>query len=367
MNMTEKDFTSKAAQHTAQARAISNEFEGKSMPAEAAKQMQAHLQKAGDLRRQADLAKHEAWLAEPQYKHDMLGGNDFDATPATVHPLAMPNDLPGRLATSTREGKTFQWRSDLESKAALTTSDTGTSTTFVGTSVPAGLLLHSFAGVAAAPLDGIDATFPTWTTPTAATGVAEGAAVTEYADVVPGTSTAKRYGRWTELNAESELSLGTGDLLSLHRLGIARDLNVAFLAALKAAHGTITAFATDAEHMLRLAIATVASQLGIEPTAVTVAINAADYANLGFAPTSGADVATSIVRFAGAKLFVTPAVTAGEAVAFAGMAAKYHQAKSLEILTDRDVKTAVWSVGSHVIGGYGVGLPEGVSYVDLAA
>lgn len=67
----------KAAQHTAQARAINDEFEGKSMPAEAAKQMQSHLEKATDYRarvtREAQLADTEKWISEPQYKHDMTG------------------------------------------------------------------------------------------------------------------------------------------------------------------------------------------------------------------------------------------------------------------------------------------------------
>lgn len=65
----------KAAQHIAQARAINDEFAGKDMPAEAAHQMQAHLQKASDYRarvtREAQLADNEEWLAEPDYKHDL--------------------------------------------------------------------------------------------------------------------------------------------------------------------------------------------------------------------------------------------------------------------------------------------------------
>lgn len=65
----------KAAQHTAQARAINDEFEGKEMPAEASHQMEGHLAKASDYRkqwnRQQTLADHEGFLAEPQYKHDM--------------------------------------------------------------------------------------------------------------------------------------------------------------------------------------------------------------------------------------------------------------------------------------------------------
>jgi len=65
----------KAARHTAQARAINDEFEGKEMPAEAAHQMDGHLAKASEYRKQWNrleaLADHQSFLDEPVYKHDM--------------------------------------------------------------------------------------------------------------------------------------------------------------------------------------------------------------------------------------------------------------------------------------------------------
>lgn len=68
----------KAAQHTAQARAINDEFEGKPMPAEAAREMDEHLAKAAEYRarvtREAHLVEEEQFIAEPQYKHDMTMG-----------------------------------------------------------------------------------------------------------------------------------------------------------------------------------------------------------------------------------------------------------------------------------------------------
>jgi HK97 family phage major capsid protein len=78
----------KAAEHIAQARRINDEFEGKQMPADAAHQMQQHLDAATEYKRhanlEASLTTSEAWLHEPQYKHDMsggyggLGGQSFD-------------------------------------------------------------------------------------------------------------------------------------------------------------------------------------------------------------------------------------------------------------------------------------------------
>jgi len=71
----------RAAQHTAQARAINDEFEGKAMPAEAANQMKQHLAKASEYRQrveaEAELKAHEQWISEPQYKHDMVGGQNL--------------------------------------------------------------------------------------------------------------------------------------------------------------------------------------------------------------------------------------------------------------------------------------------------
>ena len=68
----------KAAEHTAQARAINDEFEGKAMPAEAAHQMEQHLKAASEYRarvnREAALEDVEGWIKEPDYKHDMSNG-----------------------------------------------------------------------------------------------------------------------------------------------------------------------------------------------------------------------------------------------------------------------------------------------------
>lgn len=76
--MTTHPLLVKAAQHTAQARAINDEFEGKAMPAEAAREMDEHLAKAAEYRsrvtREAALVESEQFIAEPQYKHDMTNG-----------------------------------------------------------------------------------------------------------------------------------------------------------------------------------------------------------------------------------------------------------------------------------------------------
>jgi len=75
MTNDSKMFAERAQQHLAQARAIDTEFAGKSMPAEASRQMSAHIERAKEFRRKSELAAHEAWVSEPQYRHDMVGSD----------------------------------------------------------------------------------------------------------------------------------------------------------------------------------------------------------------------------------------------------------------------------------------------------
>lgn len=75
--MTSSPHLIAAAKHTARARAIMDEFEGKRMPAEAALAIDGHLKAAKNLRkdhdRGQDLTEIENYLSEPQHKHDMHG------------------------------------------------------------------------------------------------------------------------------------------------------------------------------------------------------------------------------------------------------------------------------------------------------
>lgn len=72
------DTLTRLKQHLAHARAIHDEFDGKSMPAEAARQMSGHLDRAAGLRRKLDLENHERWLGEPVYRHSMTGEGECD-------------------------------------------------------------------------------------------------------------------------------------------------------------------------------------------------------------------------------------------------------------------------------------------------
>lgn len=90
-------FLEKAAQHTAQARAINDEFEGKEMPAEAARQMQGHLVKATEYRArvtaEAQLKDTESWISEPQYKHDPTNFGEKTADEFGHGSFMLPNEV----------------------------------------------------------------------------------------------------------------------------------------------------------------------------------------------------------------------------------------------------------------------------------
>lgn len=88
----------KAAQHTARARAIHDEFRGKEMPQVAADQMEGHLQKASEYRKRVDreegLTSMEDYLSAPQHKHDMHGdsGKSYTGDGMAVYGDTSPQD-----------------------------------------------------------------------------------------------------------------------------------------------------------------------------------------------------------------------------------------------------------------------------------
>lgn len=96
---TPHPYLTEATQLVAQARTIHDTFAGQAMPKDAAAVIDSLLVKAADLR-----SKHDQWLAEPQYKHDMTngsvpaGGLSIDGTPAAG---SLSKDAP-RLGLETK-------------------------------------------------------------------------------------------------------------------------------------------------------------------------------------------------------------------------------------------------------------------------
>lgn len=113
------EFLERAAQHLAQARAIDGEFRGKTMPAEASRQMKAHLDKVREYRErdeaQVSLKAQEAWMSEPQYRHDMVGSGDdvtFDSiilgkqyggAPGAYDHMSAPVPISGKMGVWARD------------------------------------------------------------------------------------------------------------------------------------------------------------------------------------------------------------------------------------------------------------------------
>lgn len=76
MNLSQTLYN-EAARSLAQARAIHDQYEGKAMPGDAARAMEAYLDETADYNRRAKIEAATEYLAEPQYKHPMtLGGKD---------------------------------------------------------------------------------------------------------------------------------------------------------------------------------------------------------------------------------------------------------------------------------------------------
>lgn len=283
------------------------------------------------------------------------------------HLLTVPADAVRELHAATKERRTYSWQAT-EARDALVTGTYGTSTGWHGFGADGPILLHDVGGAAIEQLSGIKLSYPTFTLPTAAVSVAETVSVGEYATSTAGTLTAARFGRWTEISAEASLN-GTASILRMHRVGVARDLNKACIAALTTAAGAAVEYATSAEFMLKRSIATVCDRTASEPGALVLCVNPADAPLVSdTTPANGADIASTVERFSGARIFASTEVAAGTAlVANLGLGLVYGSAQPIRVETDFDVKTSVSVLATSVIGGYGVGIPEAVQLVELEA
>lgn len=284
------------------------------------------------------------------------------------HLLHVPDQAVRELHAATNERRTYSWQASPEERAALVTGTYGTTTGWHGFGADGPLLLHDIGGAAIEQLSGLKLSYPTFTLPTASASVAETVTVGEYATSTAGTLTAARFGRWTDISAEASLN-GTNSIIRMHAMAVARDLNAACVDALETAAGTAVTYATSAEFMVKRSIAVICDRTACDPSALMLIVNPADApAFADTTPTNGADIASTVERFSGARIFASTAQTAGIAlVANLGVGLVYGSAQPVRVETDFDVKTSVSTLATSVIGGYGVGIPEAVQAVDIAA
>ncbi len=284
------------------------------------------------------------------------------------HLLAVPDSAVRELHAATIERRTYSWQAGAEERAALVTSTYGTTTGWHGFGADGPLLLHDIGGAAIEQLVGLKLSYPTFTLPTASASVAETVTVGEYATSTAGTLTAARFGRWTDISAEASLN-GTNSILRMHSMAIARDLNAACVDVLETAASTPVTYATSAEFMVKRSIAVICDRTACDPSALVLVVNPTDApAFTETTPTNGADIASTVERFSGARIFASTAMTAGIAmVANLGLGLVYGSAQPIRVETHLDVKTGVSTLATSVIGGYGVGIPEAVQAVDITA
>lgn len=243
--------------------------------------------------------------------------------------------------------------------AALTTGTFGAPREW-GANVLAGpRILHVVAGVPQQPIDSILAQFPQLTLPAATASVGENVSLPEYASSAAGSVTAGRFGRFTDLSAESEIGTDAGALLAMHRVGIAKDLDKVLIDAVEVAAGAAVAFTADVPAAIRKAMAKVLDSTAADDPASLVILAHPDNAHLlqDVTPTGGATIAESFQRFSGALVYPSSAVDTGfMTVANLQAGARYFEAHGVATAVDESVKTGTRTVATALIGGYGITL-----------
>lgn len=258
-----------------------------------------------------------------------------------------------------REGRSHRYQQPL--LATVTTGDIGERTGW-GENVPGRVrMLHLVAGVPRTGLDARQGEFPRFTLPIASAGSAEGATLVEYDAANAGTVTLLRYGRFSDLTTEGLVGASAQGLTKMHRLGVAKDLDLVLINAVETDAGAAVAFAADVPAQIRKRQASVMDATQAAAEDLVVLANPADVHLLeDITPASGSDVGEGFTRFSGSLVYPSSAVNAGfMTVANLRFGARYFQAGGQAQTTDQDVKTGVQTYATYVLSGFGTGLVSG--------
>jgi hypothetical protein len=296
---------------------------------------------------------------------NVVRGRHGDPDPNDVHPLsftAASLDAIQELVDTRTAG---MYKARLEERAALATGTYGAPRGWGANVLLGPRLLHRAAGVPQQlDLGAVSAQFPQLTLPGALAGTAENVALAEYASSTAGTVTLSRYGRWTDISTEAELSTSVSALLAIHQVGIAKDLDKLLIDAVEAAAGAAVAFTTDVPAAIRKSIATVIDNTAASgPEDLVILTNPADTNLLqSVTPTGGITIAERFQNFSGALVYPSSATDAGfMTVANLRAGARYFEARGLTVQTFTDPKTGTMTNASSVIAGYGLGLVGGAT------
>lgn len=300
--------------------------------------------------------------AEEREQATVAAFAQFRGGPVERHPLAYTREaLDGlQAAIDTRTAGRFEAAS--EERAALATSTYGAPRVW-GSNVLAGpRLLHQVAGVPTQASDAIYAQFPVLTLPSAGASVAENITLAEFASSTAGSVTLARYGRWTDLSKESMIGTDAGAITSMHRIGIAKDLDNALIGLVNTAAGGAVAFTADVPAAIRKAMAGVIDATAASSVEEVVVLTHPDNAALlqSVTPVGGETIGERFQDFSGSLVYASSAVPTGfMLVANLKAGCRYFQAQGVATETDTNIKTGTFSVATSVISGYGLGLAGG--------
>lgn len=297
------------------------------------------------------------------------GGSQHERT---RNPLAYTAEALDSLDAAIHARASGRFDHDMKLRAALTTGTYGAPRVWSSNVTEGPRLLHVAAGIPSETgVAAILAQFPAFTLPTATGSVGENVTLSEYDDSTAGSLTMARFGRFTDKSRESGIGTNTEQLIAMHQLGIALDLDKVLIDAVEAAAGAAVAFAADVPAQIRKALARVQAATAAPDVSRLVVLVHPDNADLlqDVAPISGSTIAEGFQRFSGALVYPSNAVNTGFiTVANLLAAVRYFEAAGVATATDEDVKTGTQTTATSTIAGYGIGLVGGfASMVDVIA
>jgi hypothetical protein len=294
-----------------------------------------------------------------------IAAGNFDGNPLDVTSFAL--DAIEDLLQKRDSGRVL---GRLEERSALAVATTGARRHWAANSLRGPRLLHTAAGMPQSTgIQAVSAQHPILVLPTAEAGVNENTTLAEYDDSTAGTVTLKRFGRFTDLSTEANIAAGADAYVSIHRVGIARDLDAVLVNALETAAGAAQAFGGDDPAAVRQAMALVLDNTAAASASdLVIIVNPNDAPVLqDVTPTGGQTIAESFQNFSGALVYPSSAMTEGAAlVANLRTGARYFEARGLTTETDLDAKTGTLTLATNVIAGYGLTFNGGTTGAYIA-
>lgn len=205
----------------------------------------------------------------------------------------------------------FQPMTVIEERAKILTTDMGTAVEYGPNGLQAPRTLWRAAGIPTTTPNGYSGVVPSITLPAGVAPVNESSNHGEFDGVAPDDVTIGRAGAWSSISSESLLSTSLTEVTAAHARIIARNVDVATVTKLE---GTPEAVGIDE------ALVTVAAEVAADVSDLWIVGRPATVAELAgtatFTPANGADTGSYAIRYGGARLYITPAASAGELTVF---------------------------------------------------